>query len=112
MRKYVQKQRHPRQGEEEADETQVADARDGELDQATSDLLAEIECCLAEAVTDEEAELKRQAKAEWEALHHDATVGFADFWHSREVWAEKYRNVIPMERDCCGVLVPDFSGIE
>lgn len=109
MRKYAQKQRA--QKTEEAPEVQATDVKDEELAKETDELLAKIECCLTEAVvTDEEKDLKAQAKAEWEANEHarrvDRSITADEYWYNREEWLQKYQAVIKMEYDCCGQVNP------
>ena len=85
----------------------VPDVKDEELAEQTDELLEEIACCLAEAaVTDEEKDLKAQAKAEWEANEKLRGSDWDEYWHNREVWVQKYSEVVTMKRDCCGDYGP------
>ena len=104
----VRTQKQHRKATTDEPEVQAADVKDEELAQATDDLLAEVECCLAEAVvTDEEADLKVQARAEWDANEQLRAEGkYDDYWYNREQWVQKYRELFTMERECCGDYHP------
>ena len=103
--------RHSRVNKHRETEVQepVPDVKDEELAEQTDELLDEIACCLAEAaVTDEEKDLKAQAKAEWEANEELRKNGtYDEYWYNREEWVQKYREVVKMKQDCCGDFFPD-----
>lgn len=106
--KQVSRNRHPK-AEQEQDETQAKEVRDEQLSEETEDLLSEIDCCLAEAVTDQDE--KAKAKAEWDAINarfaedHD----YDERYYGRQAWLEKYRDVVKVTTDCCGVITPHFE---
>lgn len=104
--------RQYRKQTEEQPETEAKDVKDEQLAEETEDLLADIDCCLAEAVADQDE--RRQAKAEYDKImeKYALTNDAEERYYSEQAWAQLYRNVIPMKQDCCGVLQPDFSGIE
>ena len=111
--KHAQKQYQHHASKTEEPEAQAADVRDEELAKETEDLLDEIACCLAEAVvTDEDKDLKAQARAEWdanEAARNALEITGKDYWWAKEAWAQKYRGVVTMETDCCGQLRPSWE---
>lgn len=110
--KQVSRNRPPR-AEQEQDEMQAAEVRDEQLAEETEDLLAEIDCCLAEAVADQDE--KAKARAAWEKISQDWEDSAKDLkarndaWFARQAWVEKYRDVVTVTTDCCGVIRPDFG---
>lgn len=99
--------------QDEQPQTEAKDVQDEQLDKETEDVLADIDCCLAEAVADQDE--KAQAKAEWEKVEELRTVAAGDhsklddYFYARDVWVEKYRDVVTMDVDCCGHVTPDFG---
>lgn len=99
--------------QDEQPEAEAKDVQDEQLDKETEDVLADIDCCLAEAVAD--LDEKAQAKAEWEKIEKlgAGAVGdqskLDDYFYARDAWVEKYRYVIKMTVDCCGHIEPDFG---
>lgn len=98
-----------RKHEDEQPETEAKDVKDEQLAAETEDLLSEIDCCLAEAVVDQDE--KAKAKAEWEAINarfaedHD----YDERYYGRQAWLEKYRDIVTVTTDCCGVVTPHFE---
>lgn len=109
--KQITKQ-HRKQTEEQP-EVEAKDVKDEQLAKETEDLLAEVDCCLAEAAVD--LDEKAKARAEWDKLDADflASDKMRDArderWYGRQAWLEKYRDVVTVTIDCCGVITPHFE---
>lgn len=68
-----------------------------EVSKDAQDMLDEIECCLAEAVLDQEDE-KARAKEEWYAIERDG-YGFITDRVQENIWMAKYEHLFEW---CCG----------
>lgn len=95
----------------------LEDLRDEQLDADTAEVLDDIACCLAEVEEENDLAVKRAAKAEWDAIRarywaENSDMDQDTFYYEKAAWYQKYDGVITMVQDCCGVLQPDFSGLE
>ena len=102
IQKTVQKQSRK---EEEVQE-KAPEAQDRRVSADAEDMLAEIDCCLADNEADAKKALKAQGETEWNAIQAEyaKSEDWKEFWVARQVWIAKYADLFEW---CCGEPIFD-----